>query len=141
LIPMAKKKKRSLPSIYDYKPADRDPRGKQKAKGRHLLGMLSAVILAYAVWLICFEFGFIYIVHVYAVILFASMMAFGVMNRGFSQSLPTAEDIPDAAELERELKRRKRGRLFLVPTVAVIVTFMLDLVWLNFLEPLIARLG
>lgn len=139
---MAKKKKKQsgiyVPNVFR---PDRDPHGKQKAKGRHLLGMLSAVILAYAVWLICFEFGFIYIVHVYAVILFASMMAFGVMNRGFSQSLPTAEDIPDAAELERELKRRKRGRLFLVPTVAVIVTFMLDLVWLNFLEPLIARLG
>lgn len=138
---MAKKKKKQrniyVPNVF--KP-DRDPHGKQKVKGRYLLGMLAAIILAYAVWLICFEFGFIYIVHVYAVILFASMMAFGVMNRGFSQTLPTAEDIPDSAQLEKELKRRKKGRIFLVPTVAVLVTFMLDLIWLNFLEPLLEKL-
>ena len=140
MIPMAKKKKKSLPSVFDYKPADRDPRGMQKVSGRRLLWMLLAVIAAYAVWLLCFEFGFIYIVHVYAVILFAAMMAFGVMNRGFSQALPTAEDIPDAAELEREIRRRKRGRIFLIPTVAIMVTFMLDLIWLQFLEPLLERL-
>ena len=139
---MAKKKKKRQSGIYVpnlFKP-DRDPHGKQKVKGRHLLGMLLAIVLTYAVWLISFEFGFIYIVHVYAVILFVSMMAFGVMNRGFSQSLPTAEDIPDAAELEKEIRRRRKGRIFLVPTVSIIVTFMLDLIWLNFLEPLLEKL-
>ncbi|MBQ3100170.1 MAG: hypothetical protein IJC50_04185 [Clostridia bacterium] len=136
---MAKKKKqRNFYAPNVFRP-DRDPHGKQKVRGRQLLGMLFAIILAYAVWLLCFEFGFIYIVHVYAVILFASMMAFGVMNRGFSQTLPTAEDIPDAAELEKEIRRRKRGRIFLVPTVAVIVTFMLDIIWLWFLEPLLEK--
>lgn len=137
---MAKKKKRSLPSVFDYKPADRDPRGKQRVKGRYLLGMLAAIVSAYAVWLLCFEVGFIYIVHVYGGVLFLSMMAFGILNRGFSQSLPTAEDIPDEALLAREIKRRRLARKFLIPTVAVMFTFMIDTIWLQFLEPLIARL-
>ena len=53
-----------------------------------------------------------------------------------SSKLPTAEDIPDEAELEREITRRRIGRYFLVPVIAVIMTFMLDLVWLQFLQPL-----
>ena len=134
---MAKKKKKSLPSIYDYKPAERDPRGRQRVKGRYLLGVLGAVIAAYAIYLVCFNFGFFYIVHVYGVILFVSLLTFGILNRGFSQKLPTAEDIPDMAELEREIARRKKGRYFLIPVIAVIMTFMLDLVWLQFLQPLI----
>ncbi len=138
---MAKKKKKQrniyVPNVFR---PDRDPHGKQKVKGRYLLGMLLAIVLAYAVWLLCFNFGFIYIVHIYAVILFLSMMAFGILNRGFSQALPTAEDIPDEADLAREIKRRRMGRKFLVPTVAVMFTFMLDLIWLQFLAPLIERL-
>lgn len=130
------KKKRRAPSIYDYKPAERDPRGRQKVKGRYLLGVLAAVVAAYALYLVCFNFGIFYIIHIYGAVLFVSLLAFGILNRGFSQRLPTAEDIPDPAELEKELVRRKRGRYFLVPVIAVVMTFMLDLVWLQFLQPL-----
>lgn len=129
------KKKRSFTPPNVFRP-DRDPHGKQKVKGRYMLGVLAATAAAYGIYLFCFNMGFIYIIHIYAAVLFISLMVFGIMNRGFSQTLPDAEDIPDSALLEKEIKRRRTGRYFLVPAIAVMITFMIDFIWLQFLQPL-----
>ncbi len=81
------------------------------------------------------------IVYFYYAVLFISLIAFIVLNRGIDTKLPEYDELPDDWDNERkniylqtETKKRNIGQKFMYVIIPILITFGVDLVLMNFFE-------
>ncbi len=83
--------------------------------------------------------GYDIIMWVYLLLAGAGFITVVVLNRGFSGSLPTADELPTAWNhiekkqyIENVERRRRIAKYFLVPTVAFVFVFMYEIIELYY---------
>ena len=109
--------------------SDRKPVSRRQAI-KLILTVAGATVAFYAVYLLCVRNGHMWVIHVYAAMLFAFGLGAGILTRGFSRA--ASEE-----QTEAEAARRRFGKALLVPAVAILFTFMFELIYLNIFIPLI----
>lgn len=102
------------------------------------------VAAIFALYQICVMLYFKYIIHIYSAVLFLCALAYGIINRGFSNRKITSEQLPAEWEAQRKAdfisdmeKRRKKSKPLLIPIIGILVTFAYDIIYLFYIEPLL----
>ncbi len=91
------------------------------------------VALSFGVYQLAIKFEFGYIIHIYAALLFVCSLCYGIFNRGFLSKAPEALSFE---EKEAWNARHKKAKYFLIPVIAILLTFAFDFIYLYYLEPL-----
>ena len=109
-----------------------------------LWGITIAVTLVlFAVYQAGIYFESIAVMYIYAILMGVLIIVYGILNRGFSGFDPEKVSFPkNMAEeekqilIEKELKRRKKAKIVLIPLIGIMVTLAFDTLYLYYLEPL-----
>ena len=115
------------------------PEIKQLSLKKALPVILTTIGAVFVYYLTGIVFKFMYIVHIYGVIMGVCFLLFGIFNRGFSRKPPSKDIMPsDWTEQEKEgaveewHHRRSIANIFLTVAVAIMLTFLFDLIYLYF---------
>ena len=125
-------------------PANELKQSVKKINWKLHISIVISTLAIFGIYQLCIYLHFKYIIHIYALVLAACGLSFGIINRGFSSKKLTAEDLPKewsddkkTQYIEEQNKRRKKAKLFLIPAFGILITFAFDIIYLFYLEPLI----
>lgn len=127
----------------------RDTRGKsdkqapekifKKPKVLRLLLLILSVIVFFTLYEVCVAYNIGIIVHIYGILLALLLLAYGVLNRGFSRHIPESDELPpEMSDQEKEeyistqKKRNKTAKALLIPIISILLTFAFDLIYILF---------
>lgn len=128
------------------KPAAKDELKKEAKKLNWKLWLFAfaSILFFFTAYQTALYFMFEYIVHIYAALATGFALVFGIMNRGFGKFEPESITFPeDYTEekrkeiIDKEQKRRKLARKFLIPLSGILFTLAFDMIYLIYLQPLI----
>lgn len=100
------------------------------------LALVISVIIFFTVYEVCVVYDFRPIVIIYGILFGAFLLAYGVVNRGFSRQAPLLPEGMDEDEkteyLIKQSKRDKIAKMLLYPVISILVTFAFDLIGMFF---------
>lgn len=129
----------------------RTPKEELKAEAKKINWKLWGITIAVTLLFFCiYQIGLYYkiiaVMYIYSVLMGVLILIYGILNRGFSKFEPENIVFPDKMTeeekqkaLEKETKRRKTAKYFLIPLIGVMVTLAFDVVYLFYLEPIINK--
>lgn len=115
----------------------------KRVNWKRVLTVFGVTVLIFALYELAVMLEFIYIVHIYAILGGVLALVYGILNRGFARFDPDSVIFPKSYTeeqkkelIEKELIRRRKARLLLIPLIGILITLAIDTVYLIYLMPI-----
>lgn len=116
---------------------DGESASKPGRKIDRLWKLIAAFVLLMAIYIIGIKFELKIVVYIYYALLFASSLAFIILNRGVEQKPPTPEMLPDSWDdekkrvyIEEDTKRKTVARKLLYLVIPLLFIFAFDILYM-----------
>lgn len=116
---------------------------KKKFNWKLLLLLAGEFIVAFVIYQVFLAFEVIAIMWVYMIIACGLFVAYVIINRDISMDIPKEEQLPEEWSITQKLdfiaevtEHRKRAKIILIILVPFVLTFLLDIITLFYLDNL-----
>lgn len=115
----------------------------KKVNWKRVLTVFGVTVLIFAVYEVAMILEFGYMIHIYSILGGALALVYGILNRGFARFDPDSVIFPEGFTdeqkrelIEKELARRGKARLLLIPLTGILITLAIDTVYLIYIMPI-----